>query len=186
MKRERESGSFATFTRKLEAYAHNRNSFHKLGFMENLAQSSLKATVKSVARWTWDRYTGSGRCHRGVMQLDKSLSLAERQRLAAVRTHDMRHKSTESRIRAARASLQQKGEALTQTAVGRIAGISRQTIATYRYVLDDVLKPVLRLATAKALNVKYGVYQVTAAPVQGVLRFGLSTEESEVLPIFDG
>ena len=186
VKRERESGSFATFTRKLEAYAHNRNSFHKLGFMENLAQSSLKATVKSVARWTWDRYTGSGRCHRGVMQLDRDMPLAERQRLAAARTHDMRHKSTESRIRAARAYLQQKGVALTQAAVGRIAGISRQTIATYKYVLDDVLKPVLRLATAKAQDVKYGVYQVTAAPVQGVLRFGLSTEESEVLPIFDG
>ena len=65
--RERERGSFATFTRLLEAYAHSRNSFQKLGFMDNLAQSSLKATVKSVARWTWDRYTGCGRCHRGVM-----------------------------------------------------------------------------------------------------------------------
>ena len=186
VKRERESGSFLTFTRKLEAYAHNRNSFHKLGFMENLAQSSLKATVKSVARWTWDRYTGSGRRHRGVMQLDKGLPLAERQRLAAARTHDLRHKSTESQIRAARAFLKQQGEALTQAAVGRIAGISRQTVATYRHVLDDVLKPVLRLAAAKARNVRYGVYQVTAAPVQRVLCFKLPTEESEVLPIFDG
>ena len=99
--RERERGSFSTFTRLLEAYAHNSNSFHKLGFMENLAQSSIKATVKSVARWTWDRYTGCGRCHRGVMQLDKELPLVERQRLAAARTNDVRHKATESRVRAA-------------------------------------------------------------------------------------
>ncbi|MEO6823696.1 MAG: replication protein A, partial [Nitrosospira sp.] len=114
------------------------------------------------------------------------LPLAERQRLAAARTHDLRHKSTESQIRAARAFLLQKGEALTQIAVGRVAGISRQTVATYRHMLDDVLKPVLRLATAKARNVKYGVYQVTAASVQRVLRFELPAEESAVLPILDG
>ncbi len=186
VKGERECGSFSSFTRKLEAYAHNRNSFHKLGFMENLAQSSLRAAVKSVARWTWDRYTGSGLRHRGVMQLDRDLPLVERQRLAAARTHDMRHQSTESRIRAARAFLQQKGEALTQAAVSRIAGISRQTVATYKHVIKDVLKPVLRLATAKANDVKYGIYQVTAAPIQSVLCLQLPPEESEVQLIFDG
>lgn len=186
VKRERERGSFSTFTRKLEAYAHNRNSFHKLGFMENLAESSVRATVKSVARWTWDRYTGTGRCHRGVMQLDKDLPLVERQRLAAARTNAVRHKSTESRIRAARTYLQQKGEVLTQATVGRIAGLSRQTVATYRHLLNDVLKPVLKLATAKANNVKYGAYQVTAAPVQGVLHSHQGAEDSEVLPIYDG
>ena len=62
--REREKGSFSTFTRLLEAYAHNRNSFQKLGFSGDLPLSSLRATVKSVARWTWDRYRGDSRCHR--------------------------------------------------------------------------------------------------------------------------
>jgi hypothetical protein len=105
----RERGSFATFTRLLEAYAHNRNSFQKLGFMDNLAQSSLKATVKSVARWTWDRYTGSGRCHRGVMQLDKDFA-ADRAAapLAAARTRRA-PQATESKVRAACRLLQQKG-----------------------------------------------------------------------------
>jgi len=186
VKRERESGSFSSFTRRLEAYAHNRNSFHKLGFMENLAHSSIRASVKSVARWTWDRYTGSSRCHRGVMQLGRDLPLVERQRLAAARTNAVRSKATESRIRAARAFLQQKGEALTQASVGRIAGLSRQTVATYKHVLNDVLKPVLRLATAKANDVKYGVHQVAAAPVQGVLCFDAVAEASEVLSIYDG
>jgi hypothetical protein len=184
--RERKSGSYTSFTRRLEAYAHNRNSFQKLGFMENLTHSSVRATVKSVSRWTWDRYTGSSRCHRGVMQLSKDLPLIERQRLAAARTNASRHKSTESRIRAARAYLQQQGEVLTQAAIGRIAGLSRQTVATYRHVLNDVVKPLLRLATVKASDVKSGVHQVTAAPVQSVLSFGRQLEGSEVSPIFDG
>lgn len=166
--RERESGSFVSFTRLLDAYAHNRNSFHKLGFSENLAYSSLRATVKSVARWTWDRYTGCGRCHRGVMQLDQGLPLVERQRLAAARTHDVRHKTTEGKVRAACRMLQQKGDALTQAAIGRAAGLTRQTVAAYKHVLEEVMKPVanpIREVIHTAFEgVKNGAHQVTAAP----------------------
>ena len=187
--RERERGSCATFTRLLEVYAHNRNSFQKLGFMDNLAQSSLKATVKSVARWTWDRYTGSGRCHRGVMQLDKDLPLIERQRLAAARTHDVRHKATESKVRAACRLLQQKGEALTQAAIGRVAGLTRQTVATYKHVLEEVLKPVavaiLGGASGKAEDVKHGAHQVTAAP-QGAGVPGAASVSLELFPAGPG
>jgi hypothetical protein len=82
--------------------------------------------------------------------------------------------------------LQQQGEVLTQAAIGSIAGLSRQTVATYRHVLNDVVKPLLRLATVKASDVKSGVHQVTAAPVQRVLSFGRQLEGSEVSPIFDG
>lgn len=193
--REREHGSYSTFTRLLEACAHNGNSFHKRGFMENLAQPSIKATVKSVARWTWDRYTGCGRCHRGVMQLDKGLPLAERQRLAAVRTHDVRHKATESRMRAACRHLHHKGEALTQAAIGRVAGLTRQTVAAYRHVLDEVLKPAaltpLADSSVKAADVKYGVHQVTADPlgcVRGAVSacLALFSDGADVLPVFDG
>ncbi|KPX95025.1 RepA, partial [Pseudomonas amygdali pv. myricae] len=52
--------------RSLDAYAYNHNSFLKQGFSENLPLSSIRATVKSVGRWTWDRYTGDRRCHRGA------------------------------------------------------------------------------------------------------------------------
>ena len=84
--RQKEEGSYLSFTRLLEAFAHNHNAFRNLGFSADLSLSDLRATVKSVARWTWDKYTGSGRCHRGVMQLDQSLSLPEKQALAAERT----------------------------------------------------------------------------------------------------
>lgn len=193
--RERERGSFSTFTHMLEACARNGNSFRRRGFMENLAQSSIKATVKSVARWTWERYTGCGRCHRGVMQLDQHLPLVERQRLAAARTNDIRHKATESKVRAACRRLQQKGEPLTQTAISRLAGLTRQTVAAYRHVLNEAFKPAaiaaLDRSSTKTGDVKHGVHQVTAAPLGGVTGAVPSSLElvpggSEVLPIFDG
>jgi len=171
--RERERGSFTTFTRLLEAYAHNRNSFQKLGFTADLPISSLKATVKSVARWTWDRYRGDSRCHRGVMQLDKGLPLIERQHLAAARTNEVRRKATESKVRAACRHLQKKGEALTQVAIANVARLSRQTVAAYKHVLNEVLSPavvsVLRKVVQPQGNVNYGVHQVSAFLPEAVL-----------------
>lgn len=166
--RERERGTFSTFTRLLEAYAHNKNHFQKLGFPDDLSLSSLRATVKSVARWTWDRYTGSGRCHRGVMQLDQALPLVQRQQLAAARTHDVRKKATESKVRAAGRLLLQKGEALTQAAIGRVAGLTRQTVAKFKHVLGELTKPVatsvVEVDFPKAADVKVAAHQVSGAP----------------------
>ncbi len=186
--RERERGTLSTFTRLLEAFAHNHNTFARNGFSEDLMQSSVRATVRSVARWTWTRYVGSARCCRGAMNLDKSLPLSERQSLAAKRTHELRYKATESKIRAACRVLQERGEKLTQAAVATLAGVSRQTVANYGHVLEEVSKP-LTIATLPSAStgaacaeaasppvsysrgqhdalcgVKNGVHQVTARP----------------------
>ncbi|WP_010215852.1 primase C-terminal domain-containing protein, partial [Pseudomonas amygdali] len=147
--RERELGSFESFMRSLDAYAYNHNSFLKQGFSENLPLSSIRATVKSVGRWTWDRYTGDRRCHRGAMQLDGSLSLTERQSLAARRTHELRHKATESKIRAACRQLQDLGKALVRSAIAALAGVSASTVARYAHILTEVTKP----ATVSVLKV---------------------------------
>ncbi|KWS13699.1 replication protein A [Pseudomonas amygdali pv. ulmi] len=147
--RERELGSFESFMRSLDAYAYNHNSFLKQGFSENLPLSSIRATVKSVGRWTWDRYTGDRRCHRGAMQLDGSLSLTERQSLAARRTHELRHKATESKIRAACRQLQDRGKALVRSAIAALAGVSASTVARYAHLLSEVTKP----ATVSVLKV---------------------------------
>ena len=117
------------------------------------------------------------------MELDKSLPLAERQTLAAKRTHEMRHKATESKIRAACRGLQERGEKLTQAAIAALAGVSRQTVAKCGHILEEVSKPVtiavLKTGFAgdtsktndpskhqggRAARVNYGVHQVTARP----------------------
>nr|AAZ29764.1 RepA [Pseudomonas syringae pv. theae] len=147
--RERELGSFESFMRSLDAYAYNHNSFLKQGFSENLPLSSIRATVKSVGRWTWDRYTGDRRCHRGAMQLDGSLSLTERQSLAAKRTNELRQKATESKIRAACRQLQDQGKALVRSAIATLAGVSVRTVASYTHILTEVAQP----ATVSVLKV---------------------------------
>lgn len=205
---ERERGTLATFTRRLEAFAHNHNKFARAGFTHDLMLSSVRATVRSVARWTWTRYQGSAKCCRGAMALDKSLPLAERQSLAAKRTHGLRHKATESKIRAACRGLQQRGEKLTQASIAALAGVSRQTVATYGHVLEEVSRPqtIAVLNTGKtaemqsktgagagdrgrecnhsasqaraALDVKDGVHQITA-PTGAALDLALEGSESE-------
>jgi hypothetical protein len=174
--REREEGSYERFVRLLEAFClnHSQRVLKITGKAEELAWSSIKATAKSVARWTWDRYKGAGGVHRGVMQLDGALPLPERQRLAAQRTHELRNRGTESRVRAACRQLVDQGANLALATVARVAGLTRQTIAKYRYVLAEVASaaaPVvqsLRQAVQHALQtgVKHAVHQVAAAPAQ--------------------
>jgi hypothetical protein len=168
---ERASGSFQSFSARLEAYAHNKNSFGPYGFARGadwLPTSSLRATVKSVANWTWTHYSGSGRCLRGVMELDKSISLTKRQSLAAERTHSVRQKATASKIRMACQGIIHRGEKLTYEAIGALARVSRQTVAKYKHIIEDVKAPKapkvvpLRAPAASNSDVNYGAYQITA------------------------
>lgn len=165
--REREQGTYKGFCRLLDAYAHNKNNYRNRGFSMNLSVAQVKATVKSVARWTWDRYTGTSRCHRGIMGLPDTLSLKEKQTLSAKRTHETRQKATESKIRAAANLLLNKGEKLTQVAIGRISKLSRQTVAKYLNIIEEVQeKPSqitnLREKNSQEKNVNYGAHQISA------------------------
>ncbi|WP_415915641.1 replication initiation protein [Pseudomonas amygdali] len=182
--RERELGSFESFMRSLDAYAYNHNSFLKQGFSENLPLSSIRATVKSVGRWTWDRYTGDRRCHRGAMQLDGSLSLTERQSLAARRTHELRHKATESKIRAACRQLQDQGKALVRSAIAALAGVSASTVARYAHILSEVTKPatvsVLKVSADAIPTVTPGEQAAPREPVQCLKKQALTDRDQGV------
>lgn len=135
---QREQGSFESFCRLLDAYAFNSNDFSRQGFRNgNLPLSSLRATVRSISRWTWTKYWGNASCCRGVMELDRALSLKERQNLAAKRTHKIRQKATESKIRAACRTLQKRGEQLRMTSVAKEAGVTRQTVANYKHIFSE-------------------------------------------------
>nr|WP_172689329.1 replication initiation protein [Pseudomonas fluorescens]ARJ57938.1 putative replication initiation protein RepA2 [Pseudomonas fluorescens] len=198
---EREHGSYDHFMQRLTAHAHNSNQFGGRGaFRDDLPLSSIRSTVRSVARWTWNRYTGNSRCHRGVMELDKSTPLEERQRLAARRTHEVRQKATESKIRAACRELHQQAKPLAIAALARLSGLSRQTVAAYRHVInetranvvvalqprskqssDSTSSPVVKASQViKPQGVKYGANQIPAG--------GGSTPKGEIpstLLVFD-
>lgn len=172
--RERETGTFENFSRLLEAYANAHNSFKKMGFQMNLTTAQVKATVKSVARWTWDRYQGGGtQCRRGIMRADKNKPLSERQSDSARRTHEVRKRATLELIHKACANLRQCGKQATQAAIATITQLSRQTIAKY---LPEALRPIpekhdqpVELALSTAV-VKNAVYQI-ATGLGGVAVF---------------
>lgn len=170
--RERAHGSYDTFVRWLDAQAHQLNRYAAQGFAQNLPASSLNATIRSIARWTWNYYTGSGRCRRGVMALDPDLPLPAKQSLSAQRTHQLRQQDTASRIRAACRLLAERGESLTQAAIGRIAGITRQTVASYKAIVDEARgRPTATAAEAApaiAATVNYGTHQITAVRVSSM------------------
>ena len=188
--KERDKGSFERFTRLLEAYAFNKNHYVSKGFETDLPHSSLRATVKSVSRWTWDRYTGSGSCRRGLMKLDSSLPLPQKQRLAAAHARSTRQKNNEMKVRVACRHLKSLGQAITQVAAARLCGLTRQTIASYRHVLAEVANTplpdsVLPLqgGTRQAVrNVKFAVHQVTAVS-ESVLPAALGSDTPD---LFDG
>ena len=192
---EREHGSYEHFMQRLTAHAHNSNQFGGRGaFRDDLPLSSIRSTVRSVGRWTWNRYTGNSRCHRGVMELDKSTPLAERQKLSAKRTHEVRHKATESKIRAACRSLHSQAKPLAIAAIAALSGITRQTVAKYRHVINETrsnvvvaLQPPLTTSTSaapktpgwpsqvsKSTCVKHGANQIPAG--------GVSSPKGEMHP----
>lgn len=136
---QREEGNFESFCRLLDTYAANINNFSRQGFQTgNLPLSSLRATVRSVSRWTWDKYRGTASACRGVMALDRLLPLKRRQSLAAARTHAVRQKATESKIRNACRLLHERGEQLRLISVAKEAGVTRQTVANYIHIFSEI------------------------------------------------
>jgi hypothetical protein len=179
---EREQGSFNSFTQRLTHYAEQINDFERRGFRDfktgtrkgNLPASALRYTVRSVSRWTWDHYTGSGRKNRGAMRLDQALPLPERQRLSAERTHVERTKKTADRVRAACAVLRASGREMTLAAIGKIAGITRQTVANYKHLIKEPKSHLVstvrtpRGAGEAPQDVRFGAHQI--APAFGPFR----------------
>jgi len=137
--RFRENDDYEGFERLLLSEAGRANQFAQSGWgRSNLRLSQLKATCRSIARWTWYRYTGRGSgCTRGVMRLSGSLPLRERQQLSSNRTHEVRRQSTKDRIVASVKALKLAGEVVTFAAIARNSGLCRQTVARYRDLVDQ-------------------------------------------------
>lgn len=161
-------GCFRAFKQDIEDYANGCNNFKQMGFSSDLRTAQVRATVKSIANWTWERYTGKGSKNRGVMQLPETLDTKTKQTLSAKRTHDLRKNSTQARISAAYNNLKQSGKPTTIQQVAKISGLTRQTVAKYKHLLtetqpisNDVIS-IRSLFTGNKANVNYGVDQITA------------------------
>lgn len=158
---QRVTGSYAEFKRCIEVFAHHRN--HGGNDQVPLPVSEVNGLVKSVSRWTWDRYVAGASRNRSVMKFDPSLSLRERQQKAAKRTHRIRCEKTRRRITFSCQVLLRKGKTLSVKQVAHSTWMSRQTISKYAFVIDQVRKAFLgRKPAIPEGNVNYALHQISA------------------------
>jgi len=135
----------------------------EIDFREN----EIEGVARSVAKWTWNKYTGPG-VDRGVMGLkDSDLPLVNRQRLAARRTHSMRVNATERRISKAIKQLASEGTTITKTAVAKLVQLSRKQLSSrYAYLFEELSlekTPKKEAQAIQAPNVTFAVHQISAA-----------------------
>lgn len=163
---ERQSGCFESFHQRVLAKAFNESQRIARALSPALPYSSIKATAKSIARWTWSRYQGSSTCHRGAMRLSPDLPLKEKQAQAARYTHNRRTQDTASKIRAACRGLVQRGKPLTLSAIASISNLTRQTVAKYQHVVaEDHHAPVSPIGAGdpRGPDVNFALHQIPAA-----------------------
>jgi hypothetical protein len=150
-----------------------------IGHIEpDFTYNEIRHIAKSVSKWVWHKYTGAG-VDRGVMGLgDEQISLQEKQRLAATRTHNLRANATEQRVRKAILKLVVDNKLPSKADVALEVGLSRQQI-TRRYAHLFVLPSKPHKETRKeALNnkkfVTFAAHQITAP-----LRLVWSVQDSD-------
>jgi len=161
----RQESSYNDFIAQLDRYAMRKNNYKDRGFASNLSIAEVRATVKSIARWTWDRYTGSSKSNKGVMQLSPELSTSDKQRQSAQRTHEVRKTRTKEKIKLALSELKKNGLEASYSSISSITKLSRQTVSKYMKEIAQAAEPkVLQLASLfrKNNDVKNGVHQITA------------------------
>jgi Replicase family/Primase C terminal 1 (PriCT-1) len=109
-------------------------------FHESLPYSELRATAKSVAKWTWNNYQRGEDKQRGKMGFGETRHTnpeapmlsdeerKERQRKSAELTNKHRKENTELKIKQAIERLELNGEKITKSAVSKMTGLHRKGI----------------------------------------------------------
>jgi hypothetical protein len=125
--------------------------------------NEIRNTAKSVAKWTWAHYHPSQGCKRVMNLQDKALSLLEKQRLAAQRTHSHRSQRTRDQISQTIRVLASEGAVVSISAVAKRMGMSLQNISTrYRDLFETPSPALSNRPDDNAKAVAFGVHQVTA------------------------
>ncbi len=110
-------------------------------FESPLSFPEIKATARSVAKWTWDKYTGTGdakdrgACSKQIQLWGDSIDLSDRQRIGQQHTSQKRTESTENRIKAAVKHLISSGDRVSIRSVSKAAKLSNPTIQKYKHLL---------------------------------------------------
>jgi len=102
-------------------------------FTPALPYSEVKATAKSIAKWTWrHRHELGNNKNRGAAKVDKRLKLANKQKCGAEYTNMLRKEKTERKIIDAVNELAKKKEKLIISDLVKYSGVSRRTLYNYK------------------------------------------------------
>lgn len=113
-------------------------------FTYPLPESEIRSTAKSVANYCLNKYRGT-RPNAGMMNLDKSLPLPQRQAIAAKHTNRKRVSGTRAKM--ATTMLAIGLEKCTWSAVAEKSGLSIRTVGTYfNEVMGELLDERSRMA----------------------------------------
>ena len=117
------ASSYESFLTECTIVASGYNTFAM-----PLSRTEIQGIAKSVAKWVWSRYEGSGRPYRGVMGLDPSLPLVERQKLSGAFVASRRKASSLDRISQTIALLRREGKKVTCSSVANRSGLGIATV----------------------------------------------------------
>jgi hypothetical protein len=119
----------------IEAGAMNRR------IPQSLPYNEVDDLVHYVGNWTWDNYTGRkpDNKNRGILDLDKTLPIDERQRIGQNYTAKLQPESTLAELITAINTIRDRGLKLTRTRIAKFAGRHRNTVARHWPQLQQVL-----------------------------------------------
>jgi len=192
---------YRAFYQRFFDIAMKHNTFAvrpEFGGKPNLQVSQVRAVVRSIVDYCW-RVAGdpnkSARYlkNRGVMSLDPSLPLADRQSRAARRTHRCKRSGSRDRIKAAALNLLAAGQELTFVSIARAAKLTRQTVAKYSDIIEQVREihktrlekaasnqASRRLSISRMPGVNFGAIKITTLAFERLL--GIGSAGVEVFP----
>ena len=136
-------------------------------FNSPLSFNETKATAKSVAKWTWNFYTGDKKA--SPLNLDPTTPLEEKQRIAAAYTAKKKVDERTAEVIAAIGILKAQGKRISKAAVSRVVGLSRQHISQkYGHCFESIEhNKTVNLATTSdnsALRAKHRLYGPKGQP----------------------
>jgi hypothetical protein len=114
-------------------------------FNNPLAYNHVKNTAKSVAKWTWTKYTGkgTGKNYGRDSAKNQQLEQADRQTYAAIKTNEQRKQTSERKIEVAIRLLEKENKRVTAVSVAKLAQLHERTVrVNYKHLLPK--KPDLR------------------------------------------
>ncbi|WP_170378690.1 hypothetical protein [Ruegeria atlantica] len=121
-----------------------RETHAALGYAVGLSAKELAQIAKSISRWTWEKYEGSGYCERDrgacAGLLVDGMDLEDRQRVGAAYSHDKRAQKVIRKIKDSYDTLLAEGKKISVRVLAAAAGVSATTAQKYRKIVEEGVK----------------------------------------------